>query len=160
MLLPFLLMQLIKRIRQSARLITSLPPDLQRIARDSYSASLKSVFFFAACSTLLAYLVRLPVSYPFISSHPSIAGLISCCLWSNHKICRFQTKLSNTVLVGLYKTANHHHLLLNPDPLPTSSRMASLLATIRVILIMDSDRTGNLHLGFEDFLLSKMAMPW
>ena len=155
-------MQLIKRIRQSARLITSLPPDLQRIARDSYSASLKSVFFFAACSTLLAYLVRLPVSYPFISSHPSIAGLISCCLWSNHKICRFQTKPSNTVLAGLpvNKMANRHHLLLNPEPLPTLSRRASLLATIRVTLIMDSDRTGNLRLGFEDFLLSKMAMPW
>ena len=54
-------MQLIKKIRQSTRLISSLPPDLQRIARDSYSISLKKVFFFAACSTLLAYLVRLPV---------------------------------------------------------------------------------------------------
>jgi len=52
---------LIKRIRQSARLVKSLPPDLQRIARDSYSSSLKSVFFFAACSTMLAYLVRLPI---------------------------------------------------------------------------------------------------
>ena len=66
-LIVYLLVQLIKRIRQSARLITSLPPDLQRIARDSYSASLKSVFFFAACSTMLAYLVRLPVCRCYFS---------------------------------------------------------------------------------------------
>lgn len=57
---PFL--QTIMRIRQNARLISTLPPDLQRIARDSYDLSLHRVFFFAACSTLLAYLVRLPVS--------------------------------------------------------------------------------------------------
>jgi len=61
---------LIKRIRQSARLITSLPPDLQRIARDSYSASLKSVFFFAACSTALAYLVRLPIPDKVLEHRP------------------------------------------------------------------------------------------
>jgi len=61
---------LIKRIRQSARLITSLPPDLQRIARDSYSASLKSVFFFAACSTMLAYLVRLPIPDKVLEHRP------------------------------------------------------------------------------------------
>ncbi|KAF8957761.1 major facilitator superfamily domain-containing protein [Flammula alnicola] len=52
---------LIQRIRQSAQLVGTLPPDLQRLARDSYSASLHRVFFFAACSTLLAYLVRLPI---------------------------------------------------------------------------------------------------
>ena len=59
-------LQLIKRIRESATLVISLPPDLQRIARDSYSASLKWVFLFGACSSLLAYLVRLPVRRPFI----------------------------------------------------------------------------------------------
>ncbi|KIY46255.1 MFS general substrate transporter [Fistulina hepatica ATCC 64428] len=52
---------LILRIRQSSRLVDSLPPDLQRIARDAYSVSLKSVFVFAACSTLLAYCARLPI---------------------------------------------------------------------------------------------------
>jgi len=67
-------MQLIRRIRQSTRLISSLPPDLQRIARDSYSVSLKWVFFFATCSTLLAYLVRLPVR-SFHLSHPSLSLL-------------------------------------------------------------------------------------
>ena len=77
-------MQLIKRIRQSARLITSLPPDLQRIARDSYSASLKSVFFFAACSTFLSYLVRLPVCVPtFHSSHPSLSNVYIPFLFDN-----------------------------------------------------------------------------
>jgi len=53
--------ELIKKIRQSARLVGSLPPDLQRIAKDSYAVSLKAVFVFAACSTLLAYLIRLPI---------------------------------------------------------------------------------------------------
>lgn len=53
--------QLITKIRQSARLVGQLPPDIQRVARDSYAISLKTVFVFSACSTLLAYLVRLPV---------------------------------------------------------------------------------------------------
>lgn len=39
-----------------------LPPDIQRAARDSYAISLKAVFTLAACSTFLAYIVRLPVS--------------------------------------------------------------------------------------------------
>uniref|UniRef100_A0A8H7XZJ5 Major facilitator superfamily (MFS) profile domain-containing protein n=1 Tax=Psilocybe cubensis TaxID=181762 RepID=A0A8H7XZJ5_PSICU len=51
----------VKKIRQNARLIIQLDPDMQRKARDAYSVSLKSVFFFAACSTLLAYIVRLPI---------------------------------------------------------------------------------------------------
>ncbi|KDR82136.1 hypothetical protein GALMADRAFT_240663 [Galerina marginata CBS 339.88] len=61
---------LIKRIRQSARLVASLPPDIQRPARDSYDISLKKVFFFAACSTLLAYLVRLPIPDKELEHHP------------------------------------------------------------------------------------------
>ncbi|PPQ91935.1 hypothetical protein CVT25_000978 [Psilocybe cyanescens] len=52
---------LIRRIRQSVRLVVDLDPETQRHARDAYSVSLKSVFFFAACSTLLAYIVRLPI---------------------------------------------------------------------------------------------------
>ncbi|KAF8162661.1 vacuolar amino acid permease [Crassisporium funariophilum] len=62
--------ELIKRIRQSTRLVSTLPPNLQRIARDSYSISLKSVFFFAACSTMLAYLVRLPIPDKLLDKHP------------------------------------------------------------------------------------------
>ena len=54
--------QLIKKIRHSARLVGSLPTDLQRLARDSYASSLKSVFILAACASLLAYICRLPVS--------------------------------------------------------------------------------------------------
>ena len=57
--------KLIKRIRHSARLVDSLPTDLQRLARDSYASSLKSVFILAACASLLAYLCRLPVSVFF-----------------------------------------------------------------------------------------------
>ena len=54
--------QTITRIRQSARLVISLPPDLQRDVRDSYDIALKRVFMMATCSTLLAYIVRLGVS--------------------------------------------------------------------------------------------------
>ena len=64
------LSQLILKIRQSASLVTSLPPDLQKQARESYTISIKSVFFFSAVSTLLAYLVRLPVSPP-LSLYPT-----------------------------------------------------------------------------------------
>ncbi|KAG6864106.1 hypothetical protein C0991_012448 [Blastosporella zonata] len=49
------------KIRHSSQLVASLPPDLQKIARDSYEISLKAVFIFSACSTLLAFLVRAPV---------------------------------------------------------------------------------------------------
>jgi len=65
--------QLIKDIRQAARLIERLPPDLQRIARDSYAASLKRVFLFAAIATFLAYLVRLPIPEKDLDSRPPAA---------------------------------------------------------------------------------------
>lgn len=60
---PFFFSKLIKNIRHSARLVETLPTDLQRLARDSYASSLKSVFILAACASLLAYLCRLPVSF-------------------------------------------------------------------------------------------------
>ncbi|KAF8548481.1 MFS general substrate transporter [Imleria badia] len=53
--------EIISRIRHSTTLVARLPPDLQRAARDSYAASLRAVFFLAACSTLLAYIARLPI---------------------------------------------------------------------------------------------------
>jgi hypothetical protein len=53
--------EIIKRIRESARLVVSLPPDLQRPARDSYDIALRTVFVMAMCSTLMAYVVRLPI---------------------------------------------------------------------------------------------------
>lgn len=53
--------QLIKKIRHSAKLISSLPPDLQQIAKDSYATALRTVFIMAACLTFCAYIVRLPV---------------------------------------------------------------------------------------------------
>jgi len=52
---------LILQIRQSARLVSDLPLDLQRAARDSYAVSLRTVFTLAACSTLFAFIVRLPI---------------------------------------------------------------------------------------------------
>jgi len=53
--------EIIKKIRESAKLVVSLPPDLQRPARDSYDIALRTVFAIAMCSTLMAYLVRLPI---------------------------------------------------------------------------------------------------
>ncbi|KAF9228964.1 vacuolar amino acid permease [Gyrodon lividus] len=51
----------ISMIRHSATLVARLPPDLQRAARDSYAVALHAVFVLAACSTFLAYVVRLPL---------------------------------------------------------------------------------------------------
>lgn len=51
--------EIINSIRRSATLVASLPPDLQRAARDSYAGAIRDVFIFAACSTLMAYIVRL-----------------------------------------------------------------------------------------------------
>ena len=56
-------MQLIKNIRHSAKLVASLPPAIQGDARDAYDVSLKAVFALAACASLLAFFVRLPVSH-------------------------------------------------------------------------------------------------
>ncbi|KAI6111388.1 major facilitator superfamily domain-containing protein [Pisolithus sp. B1] len=53
--------EIINNIRHSATLVASLPPDLQQAARDSYAIALRDVFIFAACSTLMAYIVRLPM---------------------------------------------------------------------------------------------------
>jgi len=63
---------LIRRIRQSSRLVLSLPPNEQRHARDSYQIALRAVFITAACSTLTAYVVRLFVSileFLLLTSH-------------------------------------------------------------------------------------------
>jgi MFS family permease len=52
---------LISRIRHSSTLVASLPPEIQRAARDSYAASLKTVFIFATTCTFAAFVVRLPI---------------------------------------------------------------------------------------------------
>ncbi|KZP06017.1 MFS general substrate transporter [Athelia psychrophila] len=53
--------ELIKNIRHSARLVASLPPDIQKNAREAYATSLKAVFTLAACASFLAFVVRLPI---------------------------------------------------------------------------------------------------
>ncbi|KZP16059.1 MFS general substrate transporter [Athelia psychrophila] len=53
--------KLIKNIRHSSRLVASLPPDIQRDAREAYATSLKAVSTLAACASFLAFVVRLPV---------------------------------------------------------------------------------------------------
>jgi len=45
--------------------VATLPPDLQAAAREAYAVSLHGVFVLAACSTLLAFVVRLPVCVVF-----------------------------------------------------------------------------------------------
>jgi hypothetical protein len=54
------------KIRQSTSFVSGLPADLQQQARISYNVSIKAVFYFAAVSTLLAYLVRMPVRLTFL----------------------------------------------------------------------------------------------
>ncbi|TFY81589.1 hypothetical protein EWM64_g2423 [Hericium alpestre] len=53
--------EMIRNIRHSAKLVAILPPDLQSAARESYATALNAVFTVAAASTLLAYVVRLPI---------------------------------------------------------------------------------------------------
>ncbi|KAJ7729775.1 vacuolar amino acid permease [Mycena metata] len=53
--------ELILKIRRSSEVIRTLEPEQQQAARDSYALGLKAVYIFAACSTFLAYLVRLPI---------------------------------------------------------------------------------------------------
>jgi hypothetical protein len=59
--------QLINRIRHSATLVATLPPETQRAARDSYAIALRAVFTMAAVSTAVGFVVRLPVSFAFHS---------------------------------------------------------------------------------------------
>ncbi|RDB19412.1 Multidrug resistance protein fnx1 [Hypsizygus marmoreus] len=61
---------IILKIRQSSNAVASLPADLQKIARESYAMSLKTVFVFSACSTLLAFLVRLPIPDKHLDHRP------------------------------------------------------------------------------------------
>ncbi|KAF4609247.1 hypothetical protein EYR40_001600 [Pleurotus pulmonarius] len=60
----------ITKIRHSARLVGSLPPELQRTARDAYAISLKQVFIFASVATFFAYLVRLPIPEKALEHQP------------------------------------------------------------------------------------------
>lgn len=77
--------KVIRRIRESAKLVVSLPPDLQRPARDSYDVALRIVFIMAMCSTLMAYIARLPVSFAMLvgytASHTTYRSRIN--LWTS-----------------------------------------------------------------------------
>ncbi|KAJ7612163.1 major facilitator superfamily domain-containing protein [Roridomyces roridus] len=53
--------ELIQKIRTSSDVIRTLEPAVQQAARDSYADGLRAVYIFAASSTFLAYLVRLPI---------------------------------------------------------------------------------------------------
>lgn len=62
--------EIVSQIRHSTTLVGRLPQDLQRAARESYAISLRAVFILAGCSTLLAYLVRLPIPEKNLDSQP------------------------------------------------------------------------------------------
>ncbi|KAI6027188.1 vacuolar amino acid permease [Pisolithus marmoratus] len=62
--------EVISGIRHSATLVARLPLDLQRAARDSYAVALHDVFILAACSTLMAYIVRLPIPSKNLENGP------------------------------------------------------------------------------------------
>ncbi|KAF9445772.1 MFS general substrate transporter [Macrolepiota fuliginosa MF-IS2] len=62
--------ELIARIRHQATIVATLPPEFQRPARDAFNASLKAVFIYAACSTFLAFCVRLPIPEKDLDSRP------------------------------------------------------------------------------------------
>ncbi|EKM83277.1 hypothetical protein AGABI1DRAFT_111711 [Agaricus bisporus var. burnettii JB137-S8] len=65
--------ELITRIKQQSNLVVSLPPDVQRAVRDAHSTSIKAVFVYAACLTLVSYAVRLAIPEKELDSRPSIA---------------------------------------------------------------------------------------
>ncbi|KIJ12570.1 hypothetical protein PAXINDRAFT_82767 [Paxillus involutus ATCC 200175] len=65
-----LCIQMISKIRHSSTLVSELPPELQRAARDSYAEALRAVFILAACSTFLAYIARLPVPEKSLDKNP------------------------------------------------------------------------------------------
>lgn len=62
--------EIVSRIRHSTTLVGGLPLDLQRAARESYAISLRAVFMLAACSTLLAYIARLPIPEKNLDGQP------------------------------------------------------------------------------------------
>ncbi|KIJ25279.1 hypothetical protein M422DRAFT_237141 [Sphaerobolus stellatus SS14] len=51
----------ISRIRHSSKLVARLEPTLKQYARDSYGIALRRVFFYAACATLTAYIIRMAI---------------------------------------------------------------------------------------------------
>ncbi|KAF7314937.1 Vacuolar amino acid permease [Mycena indigotica] len=53
--------ELIMNIRRSSGFLRQLGPEDRRLARDAYALSLKAVYALAAVSTLLAYIVRMPI---------------------------------------------------------------------------------------------------
>ncbi|KAF8546359.1 hypothetical protein OG21DRAFT_1427194, partial [Imleria badia] len=58
--------------------LTAIPDPLQRWAHDAYTASLQTVFIVAACSTLTAFLVRLPVSPRLVFPFSRCSFRVSC----------------------------------------------------------------------------------
>jgi len=53
--------RIISEIRHSLSLVRSLPPDLQRVTRDAYASSLRTVFVAATFCLLVSYVLRLPI---------------------------------------------------------------------------------------------------
>ncbi|KAG1731216.1 major facilitator superfamily domain-containing protein [Suillus paluster] len=62
--------EIVSKIRHSTTFMGKLPPDLQRVARDSYAISLRAVFALATCCALLAYIIRLPIPEKKLDRRP------------------------------------------------------------------------------------------
>ncbi|KAG1731182.1 major facilitator superfamily domain-containing protein [Suillus paluster] len=62
--------EIVSKIRHSTTFVGTLPPDLQRAARDSYAISLRAVFALATCCALLAYIIRLPIPEKKLDRRP------------------------------------------------------------------------------------------
>ncbi|KAG0696122.1 major facilitator superfamily domain-containing protein [Suillus ampliporus] len=67
--------EIVSKIRHSTTIVGKLPPDLQRTARDSYATSLRAVFTLAACCSLLAYIIRLPIPEAKLDRHTEETGI-------------------------------------------------------------------------------------
>lgn len=92
--------EIVSRIRHSTTLVGGLPLDLQRAARESYAISLRAVFMLAACSTLLAYIARLPIPEKNLDGQPK-------------EIDTQPKSISSEAESGTLPPANGHHAVDN-----------------------------------------------
>ena len=152
-------LQTITRIRESAKLVISLPPDLQRAARDSYAVALRIVFITAMCSTLMAYIVRLAVS-PI----PRYAPLPA----DSKSIHRSQTNpWTNQSLPSLSRRALLRRTLKIPSVLSPPPWKPRSIATVRAATNerrylgqKTVDRTLNAREGFLAMSLLMVLWTW
>ncbi|KAF8514715.1 hypothetical protein BU17DRAFT_52402, partial [Hysterangium stoloniferum] len=78
--------QMIHQIRHSSSLVATLPPDLRRHAKASYAIAIRWVFVLSACSSFLAFLIRLVVCHPSVLSYSILRShVLNMHLWIPEK---------------------------------------------------------------------------